>query len=136
MDENKNRLSEVRWTHHQRPFRTTFLFLPFTPEDGFCSHCVSLQLDAICMGKPLDQGLGDIQEAVDISNYFAGLAEIASGETSTNSATTLSVSMRQPYGVVASIIPWNFPSMIVGLSYRVSDLFRPYMLMGALIVVP
>lgn len=71
------------------------------------------------MGKPLDQGLGDIQEAVDISNYFAGLAEIAGGETSTNSATTLSVSMRQPYGVVASIIPWNFPSMIVGLSYRV-----------------
>lgn len=65
------------------------------------------------MGKPLHHGLGDIQEAVDITNYFAGLVEIAGGETSLNSAEQLCISMRQPYGVVASIIPWNFPSMIV-----------------------
>ena len=65
------------------------------------------------MGKPLAGGLEDIQEAVDISNYFAGLVEIAGGETSLNSAETLSISMRQPFGVIASIIPWNFPAMIV-----------------------
>ncbi|KAJ3528856.1 hypothetical protein NM208_g10015 [Fusarium decemcellulare] len=70
------------------------------------------ELDAVCMGKPLHGGLEDIQEAVDISNYFAGLVEIAGGETSLNSPDSLCVSMRQPFGVVASIIPWNFPSMI------------------------
>ena len=68
------------------------------------------------MGKPLSGGLEDIQEAVDISNYFAGLVETAGGETSLNSPDTLSLSLRQPFGVVASIIPWNFPSMIVGHS--------------------
>lgn len=66
------------------------------------------------MGKPLHAGRGDIQEAADISNYFAGLIERAGGETSLNAADVLSISLRQPYGVVASIIPWNFPSMIVG----------------------
>ncbi|KAL7756835.1 hypothetical protein ACKLNR_013828 [Fusarium oxysporum f. sp. zingiberi] len=70
------------------------------------------ELDAVCMGKPLHGGLEDIQEAVDISNYFAGLVEVAGGETSLNSPDSLCISMRQPFGVVASIIPWNFPSMI------------------------
>lgn len=65
------------------------------------------------MGKPLHDGLDDIQEACDISNYFAGLVEIADGETSLNSPDSVSISMRQPFGVVASIIPWNFPAMIV-----------------------
>jgi acyl-CoA reductase-like NAD-dependent aldehyde dehydrogenase len=65
------------------------------------------------MGKPLHGGLEDIQEAVEISNYFAGLVEIAGGETSLNQPDSISISMRQPFGVVASIIPWNFPSMIV-----------------------
>jgi acyl-CoA reductase-like NAD-dependent aldehyde dehydrogenase len=75
------------------------------------------------MGKPLHGGLEDIQEAVDISNYFAGLVEIAGGETSLNAPETLSISMRQPYGVVASIIPWNFPSMIVGFdSQRIAHI--------------
>ncbi|KAL2835660.1 aldehyde dehydrogenase domain-containing protein [Aspergillus pseudoustus] len=70
------------------------------------------ELDSVCMGKPLHDGLGDVQEACDITNYFAGLVELADGETSLNSADTLNISMRQPYGVVASIIPWNFPTMI------------------------
>lgn len=67
------------------------------------------------MGKPLHDGIGDIQEASDISNYFAGLVELADGETSVNSADSLNISLRQPFGVVASIIPWNFPSMIVSV---------------------
>ncbi|KAF9892998.1 hypothetical protein FE257_012409 [Aspergillus nanangensis] len=70
------------------------------------------ELDSVCMGKPLHHGLGDVQEACDISNYFAGLVEHADGETSLNSPDVLSISMRQPFGVVASIIPWNFPTMI------------------------
>ena len=65
------------------------------------------------MGKPLQGGLGDIQEAVDICNYFAGLIEVAGGETSLNSPDSVSITLRQPFGVVASIVPWNFPSMIV-----------------------
>lgn len=68
----------------------------------------------MCMGKPLHNGLGDVQEACDITNYFAGLVELADGETSLNSPDSLSISMRQPFGVVASIIPWNYPTMIVG----------------------
>lgn len=47
-------------------------------------------------------------------NYFSGLVEIASGQTSLNSADHLNMMVRQPFGVVAAIVPWNFPTMLVG----------------------
>jgi hypothetical protein len=75
------------------------------------------------MGKPLHGGLSDIKEAAEISNYFAGLAESSGGETSLNTPGMISMSLRQPYGVVASIIPWNFPSMIVRL---IASATKPY----------
>lgn len=72
------------------------------------------------MGKPLKQAAGDVEESRNITNYFSGLVELAYGQTSTNSADYLNISLRQPYGVVAAIVPWNFPTMMV--SFRVSML--------------
>lgn len=46
-------------------------------------------------------------------NYFSGLVEIASGQTSLNAADHLNMMIRQPFGVVAAIVPWNFPTMLV-----------------------
>ena len=66
------------------------------------------------MGKPMKQVEGDVEEARNITNYFSGLVELAEGQTSMNSADYLNMSIRQPYGVVAAITPWNFPTMLVG----------------------
>ncbi|KAE8401870.1 Aldehyde/histidinol dehydrogenase [Aspergillus pseudonomiae] len=73
------------------------------------------KVSEVCGNSPsqvIDRLLTFSPEAYDITNYFAGLVEIADGETSLNSPDSLNISMRQPFGVVASITPWNFPTMI------------------------
>lgn len=65
------------------------------------------------MGKPVLVAEGDVEEARNITNYFAGLVELADGQTSLNSPDHLNMMIRQPFGVVAAIIPWNFPLLLV-----------------------
>ncbi|KEF58269.1 uncharacterized protein A1O9_06195 [Exophiala aquamarina CBS 119918] len=70
------------------------------------------ELDAICMGKPISAHRGEVETACDITNFFAGQVEQAYGQTSLNAPHHLNISLRQPFGVVAAIVPWNFPTMI------------------------
>ena len=64
------------------------------------------------MGKPITQAAGDVEEGRNILNFFSGLVELTHGETSLNSADHLNMMVRQPFGVVAGIVPWNFPTML------------------------
>ncbi|KAE9963978.1 hypothetical protein BLS_008767 [Venturia inaequalis] len=64
-------------------------------------------LDAISMGRPVD-GYFDANYAGVHFNYF-GEAAYAQGNTSLNTPGFLNMSLRQPFGVVAIIIPWNAP---------------------------
>lgn len=70
------------------------------------------ELDAVCMGKPVSAHRGEVETACDITNFFAGQVEQAYGQSSLNAPNHLNISLRQPFGVVAAIIPWNFPTMI------------------------
>lgn len=65
------------------------------------------------MGKPVTQVADDVEEGRNIMNYFSGLVELANGQTSLNAADHLNMMVRQPFGVVAAIVPWNFPTMLV-----------------------
>jgi aldehyde dehydrogenase (NAD+) len=49
----------------------------------------------------------DVPAAASIFSYYAGAAYHVLGESSLNNANFLNVSVRQPYGVVGLIIPWN-----------------------------
>lgn len=49
----------------------------------------------------------DIPGCVGVFNYFAGSAYHILGESSLGSPNFLNVTVRQPYGVVGLIIPWN-----------------------------
>ena len=64
------------------------------------------------MGKPITQVADDIEEGRNILNFFSGLVELTHGETSLNVADHLNMMVRQPFGVVAGIVPWNFPTML------------------------
>jgi aldehyde dehydrogenase (NAD+) len=72
-----------------------------------------IKLDSVCMGKPVNQVAEDVEEGRNIMNYFSGLVEIAGGQASLNSPDHLNLMVRQPFGVVAAIVPWNFPTMLV-----------------------
>lgn len=49
----------------------------------------------------------DIPALAGVFSYYAGCAYHVLGESSLNSPNFLNVSVRQPYGVVGLIIPWN-----------------------------
>jgi acyl-CoA reductase-like NAD-dependent aldehyde dehydrogenase len=65
------------------------------------------------MGKVLTEGLGDVQEAIDIAFYMAGEGRRFQGETVPSELPDKDCkSVREPLGVVALITPWNFPIAI------------------------
>lgn len=65
------------------------------------------QLDAIAMGRPVSTYIDSYYAATHF-NYFAEAA-YPQGHTSLNTPGFLNMSLRQPFGVVAIIIPWNAP---------------------------
>ena len=65
------------------------------------------------MGKVLAEGLGDVQEAIDIAFYMAGEGRRLQGETVPSELPDKECkSVHAPLGVVALVTPWNFPIAI------------------------
>ncbi|TAN60573.1 aldehyde dehydrogenase family protein [bacterium] len=65
------------------------------------------------MGKILKEGLGDVEEAVDMAYYMAGEGRRLCGETVASELLNKDCkSVRVPVGVFALITPWNFPIAI------------------------
>lgn len=65
------------------------------------------KLDAVSLGRPVSTFF-DAYYAATHFNYFAEAAYPV-GTSSLNTPGFINMSMRQPYGVCAAIIPWNSP---------------------------
>ncbi|MFF5718926.1 aldehyde dehydrogenase family protein [Streptomyces buecherae] len=64
-------------------------------------------------GKPIRETLAaDIPLAVDHFRYFAGAIRAQEGGLSELDADTVAYHFHEPLGVVAQIIPWNFPLLM------------------------
>lgn len=71
------------------------------------------ELESLDTGKPLVDTLKiDVPEAAECYRYFAGWADKLEGSQIPNSEHYLSYTSLEPVGVVAAIIPWNFPLII------------------------
>jgi acyl-CoA reductase-like NAD-dependent aldehyde dehydrogenase len=67
-------------------------------------------LDTLDNGTPLKVMRNDYKLAVEQLRYFAGLALQIRGDTiPTPNATSIDFTLRQPYGVVGRIVPFNHP---------------------------
>jgi aldehyde dehydrogenase (NAD+) len=61
-------------------------------------------------GKTLREAAGaDVQPAADVFRYYAGWVRKIYGETIPVDGPYLNYTLREPVGVVAAIVPWNFP---------------------------
>ncbi|KAF8407029.1 hypothetical protein HHK36_006154 [Tetracentron sinense] len=68
-------------------------------------------LDTIDAGKLFSWGMAiDIPHAANTLRYYAGAADKIHGETLKMSRELQAYTLREPFGVVGHIIPWNFPS--------------------------
>jgi acyl-CoA reductase-like NAD-dependent aldehyde dehydrogenase len=64
-------------------------------------------------GKPLVEGLGDVQEAIDMAEMAAGEGRRLYGETTPSELPNkMCFTIREPVGVCGLITPWNFPVAI------------------------
>lgn len=64
-------------------------------------------------GKPVRETLAaDIPLAIDHFRYFAGVIRAEEGSLSELDQNTVSLIVNEPLGVVAQIIPWNFPILM------------------------
>lgn len=61
-------------------------------------------------GKPIVESLGELDYAISSSYWFAGEADRIQGTCFNSSIPGKKVlTMKQPIGVVAALVPWNFP---------------------------
>ncbi len=65
-------------------------------------------LEAISMGKPVSRYFDGFGAAGHLDHYAEAWASIQ-GQSSLNTPGHVTMTLRQPYGVVAVIIPWNVP---------------------------
>lgn len=64
-------------------------------------------------GKPLrETRAADLPLAIDHFRYFAGVIRAEEGSVAELDSTTVSINVLEPLGVVAQIIPWNFPLLM------------------------
>ncbi|KAI2689152.1 hypothetical protein LCP963914a_2241 [Penicillium roqueforti] len=66
------------------------------------------KLETLSTGRPISQFF-DASLAAELFAYFAGGGWTAQGTASLNTPDYLNLTVKQPYGVVALIILWNFP---------------------------
>jgi aldehyde dehydrogenase (NAD+) len=67
------------------------------------------RLEALDTGKPLRQATADVATAARYFDFYAGVADKLYGSTIPGEGDYWSYTLREPYGVVAHITPWNSP---------------------------
>ena len=67
------------------------------------------RLETLDNGKPLAQSKTDVEVAARYCEYFAGAADKILGETIPVQPGILDYTLREPLGVTAHIVPWNYP---------------------------
>jgi aldehyde dehydrogenase (NAD+) len=64
-------------------------------------------------GKPIRQGRADVAAAIRYYEFYGGAADKIHGDTIPFLEGYTALTLREPHGVVAGIIPWNYPLQIL-----------------------
>ena len=83
------------------------------------ADAIEANLERLAIAETLDNGkavretmAADIPLVVDHFRYFASVIRSESGSVADLDANTISQEINEPLGVVAQIIPWNFPLLM------------------------
>ncbi|KAK4881901.1 hypothetical protein RN001_005220 [Aquatica leii] len=70
-------------------------------------------LETVDNGKTYANALFDVQYTVDVFRYYAGYADKIHGNTIPLGNEFVSLTVKEPVGIVGQIIPWNYPLMMI-----------------------
>ncbi len=74
------------------------------------------ELEACDVGKPITQARADAIALARYLEFYAGAADKLHGETIPYLSDYTVYTLREPHGVTAHIVPWNYPMQIIGRS--------------------
>jgi aldehyde dehydrogenase (NAD+) len=74
------------------------------------------RLEALDVGKPVKQGRADAVALARYLEFYGGAADKVMGETIPFANGYTALTLREPHGVTAHIVPWNYPMQIIGRS--------------------
>lgn len=74
------------------------------------------RIEANDVGKPLTQSRNDAIALARYCEFYAGAVDKTHGETIPYQSGYTVLTVREPFGVTAHIIPWNYPMQIIGRS--------------------
>ncbi len=74
------------------------------------------RLETLNNGKPLGQAKGDVAMAARHFEYFAGLADKIQGSTIRVPGNRFDYTVKEPLGVTAHVVPWNYPLVMAARS--------------------
>jgi betaine-aldehyde dehydrogenase len=70
------------------------------------------ELESRNSGKPIVEAEGDVEDAASCFEYYAGLTTKLHGDVVATPEDALVFVLREPVGVAAQIIPWNYPLLM------------------------
>lgn len=115
--EDIDRAVEAAWEAYRGEFRGTD---PSARQAllNDLADCLEASMDPLAKlvtlenGKPINEARFGVLGAADHLRYFGGLARSLTGETLSTGPSNHVEVVREPYGVVGQIIPWNFPILM------------------------
>lgn len=87
------------------------------------------QIESRNGGKPISAARGEIGAVANTFEYYAGAVNKVHGQTIPVNANGTALTFREPLGVCALIVPWNFPLVIAGWK------IAPALAMGNTVIV-
>jgi acyl-CoA reductase-like NAD-dependent aldehyde dehydrogenase len=87
------------------------------------------QIESRNGGKPISAARGEIGAVANTFEYYAGAVNKFHGQTIPVNANGTALTFREPLGVCALIVPWNFPLVIAGWK------IAPALAMGNTVIV-
>ncbi|MDO8774426.1 MAG: aldehyde dehydrogenase family protein [Burkholderiaceae bacterium] len=90
-----------------------------------------LRVEVMDTGNTISKMKGDVEHAAHAIEYFAGLGAEIKGETVPASSDNIHITVREPFGVVGRIVPFNHP-----LKFAAHALAAPLMAGNTVVVKP
>jgi betaine-aldehyde dehydrogenase len=104
----------------------------FKVAEGIRARAAELaETDTKNMGNPIVEAEIDVADAAHCFEYYAGMASKVHGMTLPVPDNALSMTLREPVGVVGQIIPWNYPLLMAAwklapaLAAGCTSIFKP-----------
>lgn len=72
------------------------------------------RLESLDTGKPLSQARADVEVAARYFDFYAHTLEAVYGTTIPLGESVFAYTLREPHGVTAHIVPWNYPVQMCG----------------------